>query len=261
MLLFEQILGGMIVFNSKDMASTIQNFTAGYDAFIAKGIPAALGIQQNVLNTPMGKCFTVGFMWSSGDLDEGRKNLDQIASLGQVLFNGVKETTVPEWLETIAKFVPQHAYGRDCTISLRKLTEEVTTIIGREIAQMPEDRATLLSIHQMRGPSEAAQTNSVFGSRTAHYCIEFIATASEQEKTQAGWDWAVRFRGALRETDQQNILTSTYISLTPPEEANSAVIYGDNWDNMVEIKKEYDPKNVFKHALPKFTEVATNGDV
>lgn len=251
----------MIVFNSKDMASTIQNFTAGYDNFMAKRIPAALGIQQNVLNTPMGKCFAVGFMWSSGDLDEGRKNLDQIASFGQVLFNGVKETTVPEWMDTIAKFVPQFAYGRDCCISVRKLTEEVTNIISREIPEMPEDPATLLAIHQMRGPSEAAQANSVFGARTAHYCIEFIATASEQERTQAGWDWAVRFRGALRETDRQNILTSTYISLTPPEEANSAAIYGDNWENMVEIKKEYDPKNVFKHALPKFTVAAINGEV
>lgn len=251
----------MVVFNSKDMTSTIQNFTASYDAFMEKGIPAALGIQQNVLNTPMGKCFTIGFVWSSPDLDEGRKNLNQIASFGHVLFNGVKETTIPEWMETIATFAPKVAYGRNCTISLRKLTEEVNTIIGREIAEMPEDRSTLLSIHQLRGPSEAARANSVFGARTAHYCIEFIATASEQEKTQTVWDWAVRFRAALRETHGQNILRSTYISLTPPTEASSAAIYGGNWEKLVEIKKEYDPTNVFKHALPKFTEVTTNGHV
>ena len=256
----EQILGGLIIFNSKDITSTIQQFTAGYDSFIAKGIPGALGIQQNVLNTPMGKCFAIGFMWSSSDLDEGRKNLDRIASFGHVLFNGVKETTIPEWMDNIATFAPQVAYGQNCTISLRKLTEEVNIIIGRETAAMPEDRSTLLSIHQLRGPSEAAQTNSVFGARTAHYCIEFIATASVPEKTQAVWDWAVRFRDAIGKTDGQNILTSTYISLTPPAEASSAAIYGDNWEKLVDIKKEYDPKNVFKHALPKFTEVTTHGD-
>lgn len=259
----QQILAGLIIFNSKDMTSTVQNFAASYDDFIEKGIPAALGIQQNVLNTPMGKCFAVGFMWSSPNLDEGRKNLDQIASFGQVLFNGVKETTIPEWMDDIATFAPKVAYGRNCTISLRKLTPEVTSIIGREVIAMPEDRSTLLSIHQLRGPSEAPQANnSVFGARTAHYCMEFIATASEPDKTQAPWDWAVRFRGALRETNAENILKSTYISLTPPAEASSAAIYGENWDTLVDIKREYDPRNVFKHALPKFAEVGVaNGHV
>lgn len=251
----------MIVFHSKDMTSTIQTFTAGYDALAKEGLPAGLGIQQNVLNTPMGKCFAVGFMWSSPNLDAGRKILDQIASFGTVLFNGVKETTIPEWMETIATFVPKVAYGRNCTISLRKLTDEVNTIIGREIAGMPEDRATLLSIHQMRGPSEGAQPNSVFGAREAHYCVEFIATVTEAARTEEVWDWAVGFRDALRKTDGQNILTSTYISLTPPAEVSSAAIYGENWEKMVEIKREFDPKNVFKYALPKFTEVVTNGHV
>jgi hypothetical protein len=251
----------MIAFQSTEMTSTIQNFTDGYEALANKGLPAALGIQRNVLNTPMGKCFAIGFMWSSPDLDEGRKNLDQIASLGPVLFNGVKETTIPEWMQTIAKFAPKEAYGRNCTISLRHLTQEVNTIIGRETARMPEDPSTLFSIHQLRGPSEAVNPNSVFGARIAHYCVEFIATASALERTQAVWDWAVGFRDAIRkETDGGNILNSTYISLTPPAEASSRAIYGDdNWEKMVEIKMEYDPKNVFRHALPQF-EVEINGD-
>jgi hypothetical protein len=244
----------MIVFQSTEMTSAIQNFTEGYEALAKKGLPAALGLQRSVLNTPMGKCFTISFMWSSPDLDEGRKNLDQITSLGQVLFNDVKETTIPEWMQTIAQFLPKEVYGRDCTISLRNLTQEVNAIIGRKTASMPEDPATLFTVHQLRGPSEAVNPNSVFEARIAHYCLEFIATASEPERTQAVWDWAVGFRDAIRkETDEANILTSTYISLTPPAEASSRAMYGDdNWEKMVKIKMEYDPKNVFRHALPQF---------
>lgn len=252
----------MIIYQSTDISSTVQKFNAGYNALAKQGFPPALGIQQNVLTTPMGKCFAVGFMWSSSDLDEGHKILDQVASFGTVLFKAVKETTVPEWMDTIATFVPKNAYGRNCTISIRQLTDEVIDIIGRETAAMPEDPATLLSIHQLRGPSETALLDSVFGAREAHYCIEFIATALDPKRTAEVWEWAVRFRAAIRETDQKNILTSTYISLTPPTEANPAAIYGENWEKLVEIKKDYDPKNVFKHALPKFSEVAaTNGHV
>ena len=260
-MLSKQILGGMLLFQSNDMSSTIQNFTAGYNAFAKKGLPAALGIQQHILNTPMGKCFAVSFLWSSSDLDEGRKNLDQIASFGTVLFNGVKETTVPEWMDDNATFLPKVVHGRSCTISLRKLTDEIISIIGREVAGMPEDPATFFSIHHLRGPSETARLKSVFGVREAHYCFEFIATAVDATRTEEVWDWAVGFRAALRKSDRQNILTSTYISLDPPAEANSAAIYGDNWEKLVEIKKEYDPKNVFKHALPKFPDLTATGEV
>jgi len=243
----------MLLFNSKEMTSTIGKFATGYASLLESGVSGALGIQQNILNTPMGKCFAVGFMWSSSDLTEGHRLLDEIASLGQVLHNSVVETTIPEWLNGIAKFAPKAAYGRNCTISLRRLTDEVNSVIGEHVAKMPEDRSTLLSILQLRGPSEAASAESVFGAREAHYCLEFIATSSEPARTQEVWEWAVGFRDALRKTDEQNILASTYISLTPPAEANSSGIYGDNWEALVKVKRQYDPQNVFRHALPQFS--------
>jgi hypothetical protein len=244
----------MVLFNSKDMATTIRHFTAGYNSLTKQGLHPALGIQCNVLNTPMGTFFAIGYMWSSPDLDAGRKYLDQICSFGQALHVGVQEMTIPEWMDQIATFAPKVAYGRNCTISVRELTEEVSEVISREVAKMPNDRSTLLSIHQLAGPSEAADEKSVFGARTAHYCLEFIATASEQERVKEVWEWAVTFRDALRKTDKKNILTSTYISLTPPTEASATAIYGENWEKLMEIKRQCDPKNVFKHALPKFPE-------
>jgi Berberine and berberine like len=250
----------VIVFNSSELTSTIQTFTAGYEALAKKGLPAGLGIQQNIFNTLMGRCFAVGFLWSSPDLDTGRQYLDQIASFGQVVHNSVTETTIPVWMDDITKFAPKESYGSTCTINLRKLTEEVNIVIGQEIAKMPDDPSTLLVIHQLRGPSEAANADSVFGARAAHYCLEFVATSSDQERTKVAWDWAVGFRDAIRKTNAQNILTATYISLTPPTEASSPAIYGENWDKLVEIKKQYDPKNVFKHALPKFPEMATENN-
>jgi hypothetical protein len=244
----------MVLFNSKDMATTIRNFAAGYNSLAKKGFHPALGIQRNVLNTPIGKCFAIGYMWSSSDLDAGRKYLDQICSFGQTIHVGVQEMTIPEWMDQIATFAPKVAYGRNCTTSVRELTEEVNEVISREVAKMPNDRSTLLSIHQLAGPSEAADEKSVFGARTTHYCLEFIATASEQERVKEAWEWAVAFRDAVKKTDEKNILTSTYISLTPPMEASAPAIYGENWEKLMGIKRQYDPKNVFKHALPKFPE-------
>jgi len=242
----------MVIFDSKDMAATIRNFMASYDSLATQGLHPALGIQRHVLNTPLGKCFAIGYLWSSPDLDTGRKYLDQICSFGQTLHMGVQEMTIPEWMDQTATFAPKLAYGRNCTISIRQLTEEVAEVISREVAKMPNDRSTLFLIHQLVGPSEIKDERSVFGARMAHYCLEFIATASRQERVKEVWEWAVTFRDAVRNTDERNILTSTYISMTPPTESCSIAIYGENWERLLEIKRQYDPMNIFKHALPQF---------
>ena len=243
----------MLLFDSRDLASTIRTFMAGYAELLEKGLSGALGIQQNVLNTPMGTCFGVGFMWSSPNLEEGYQALDKIIALGHVLHKSVTQTTIPEWMDGFARFTPKVAYGRNCTINLRKLSEEVSSVIGEHVVKMPKDPSTLLSILQLRGPSEAQNTGSVFTAREAHYCLEFIATSSDPEHTKTAWEWAVAFREALRKTDGRNILDSTYISLTPPGEANLSAIYGENSQKLAKIKKKYDKDNVFRYALPQFS--------
>ena len=211
-----QIFAGMLVFDSTDMASIVKNFAAGCKEMTKRGLPAALGLQPSIVNTPMGKCYAVGFMWSSDDLDQGRKYLDEISSLGHVVHGGVGVTTIPEWLKANEAFIPKSAYGGVCTINLRELTDEVNDVVGREVAKMPDDPATLTSIHQLRGASSDVNNDSVYGARTPHYLFEFCATSSDPERAKAAWDWAVGFRDALRNTDPNNILTSTYICLTPP---------------------------------------------
>jgi len=64
--------------------------------------------------------------------------------------------------------------------------------------------------------------------------------------------WAKHYGNSLASSDPQNVLSATYITLTPPAEASLKVIYQENRDKLVEIEKKYDPNIVFTHALPKF---------
>lgn len=149
-------------------------------------------------------------------------------------------------------FVPKSAYGCNLSVNVRELTNEVNQVIGEQILKMPNDPATLLTIQELRGPSTSPRDDSVFGTRTPHYIVEFIATSSDAIRAPEAWKWANDFREALKGTDLQNVLPSTYISLTPPAEASLEMIYQEYRDKVVEMKERYDPKNVFKHALPNF---------
>jgi hypothetical protein len=247
------VLGGIIVFASTDIEATIGMFTTGYEAMMKDGIDSALGIQQSIVNTPDGRVFAVGFLWSSDDLPTGKQYLEKIIALGEVVRDTVRPRSVTDWMAESSSLVPQSAYGTIRTLSLRSITEDVINAISCNLARMPQDPATLISIHQSRDrPSlSTGALPSVFGAREPHYMVELIATAGTPETASAAHDWALMCRDALRETNASNILNSTYISLTPPAEADARKIFGLNWNRLMLLKAYYDPDNVFSNALPQ----------
>ena len=124
--------------------------------------------------------------------------------------------------------------------------------MAQEIPKMPDDPATIFSTHQLRRPSAKTNDESVFGARTPHYLFDLVSISSDAGRARISWDWAKNFRDALQSSDPQNVLPTTYICLTHPAEASLEMIYQENRDKLVEIKKRYDPDNVFRHALPQF---------
>lgn len=238
------------MFESKNLGSAVQNFELKYRELAQHDPPSNLSIQQNVVNTPMGTSFLVEFLWSSPDFEEGRRWLDRISSLGIVLFNGVKETTLPGLLKESEATVPKSGHGRILSVNIKEFTDDILQVIASEVPGMPGNPSTLFSILEFGGAAAKPNAESIFGARTPHYLLEFIATSNTADGTSEAWDWANQFRDAIESTNRDYILPTTYICLTPPEEATLDKTYYENRDTLVRIKNQYDPCNVFKHALP-----------
>ncbi len=217
-----------------------------------QGLPDALNAQRVIVNTPKGKCFTIGFLWSSPDHHEGRRYVEKIATLGTPLHSGVREKTIPEWLIESDAFVPKTAYGSNCSVNVREITDEVVQIMGRELLKMPNDPATVFHTHQVRGPSGEKNNDSCFSARSPHYLMYIVAISNDANRARISWEWAKHFREALQSSDPQNVLPTNFICSTSPAEASLEMIYQEHRDKMVETKERYDPRNVFKHALPRF---------
>lgn len=252
----------MIMYESSNLTKTIFRFYTGYqDLNDAGKLPSPLGIQSSVVNIPgMGKCFIVGILWSSSDMDQGQRVIDQLKALGTPVHIDINEKTIPEWQAATDALVPHTTYGRDATVSLHKFTSDVLEVVGKHVAQMPDDPATLFTMHELRAKSyscsESLSSLSVFPNRTPHVVLELIASSSTREGTKAKWEWASAFRRELLDVAKKEgvWLERTYVSLTPAEECNFAVLYGEKWEVLKELKKKYDPKNVFDKAVVKFSE-------
>jgi len=131
------------------------------------------------------------------------------------------------------------------------MSEEATTVIARNLERMPATVGAALSIHELRAQSASPQPNSVFTAREPHFVLELIGAVAKLEDAKDAVDWITTFWEEMKKIDPENILESTYISLTPPEHLDLSKIYGSNLETIKDLKREYDPENVFNFAIPR----------
>jgi len=242
----------LIIYDSTDIATTIQNFNSGYQKLSIEGLPPALCALQMVLNSPYGKIFACTFIWGSDDHETGQTYLAKIAALGQVVNNTVAPNTITGYLQQLKAMVPPNAYGSIETISIRKLNAEALAVIARNIEKMPQVDGANFFMHELRGPSAAPNPESIFGSREPHMVLELIKTVAEQRDLKRAEDWVGTFIEELRKMDPRNILPSTYISITKPGSNSFKNIFGpSNYEDLLEMKRKYDPEGTFDLAQPE----------
>jgi hypothetical protein len=165
----------VVILDSQDVNDAFQHYNKGYNELLANGVPRELSTQQLVVNTPNGRAFLLGFLWSSDDHEEGRAYLAEIEALGSAVLNTVESKTIAEYSEGNSQMVPPNAYGTLKSLNIRKMTPEAVAVMGRNVEKMPSALGVALSIHELRGPSTAPSDQSVLGSREPHFVLELVS--------------------------------------------------------------------------------------
>ncbi|OJZ80650.1 hypothetical protein ASPFODRAFT_212404 [Aspergillus luchuensis CBS 106.47] len=254
-----KLLAGAIIFDSSDIAQTIITFNAAYEDLLnTEGLPPPVTLQQAALNSPHGRVFAVLFTWSHPDLGEGQRWVEKISSLAPLLMSTVAPTTIPDWFAGNGALVPESVYGSLQTHNIRRINPVVAEVIGRNVASMPSDPGTMLSIHQLRGQSAGEDASklehSVFATREPHYMLEILGCGTDEQNAGTSEEWAVKTAKEVAQVDEGNVVSTAYVSLMrlasmKPDEAVKKA-FGTNAEVVRELKERFDPENVFALALP-----------
>jgi hypothetical protein len=169
----------------------------------------------------------------------------------------VAPTTIPEWFVTNGATVAPNLAGSGFSLNVRRISPNMAGVIGRKIAHMPSDPGTMLSIHQLRGPSAGPQRHSsVFATREPHYMLELLGFATSGGDQEVSRQWAHQTAEEIQQADPDNKLPTAYIS-----EYNSAIqakspfealekTYGNNVAVLKDLKEKFDPECVFALTVP-----------
>ncbi|KAL2823868.1 hypothetical protein BDW59DRAFT_162837 [Aspergillus cavernicola] len=209
----DQILAGVVMYNSEDLTMVIRQYYEGYRALTAEGLPAPFQVHQAVLNMPT-PTFGVLFV------------------LAPVMAQTVQLSTPAAWLEEADKLVAKTTQGRMWTITMRQITDEVVQVIAQYTKNMPADPHKLFDMHELRGGSPSARPNqdSVFSTHEPHFVFEI-------------------FCEALEKTSADNIVPTSYLPFLTAEEVDHDQVFGDNLEILRGLKGKLDPKNVFRAAI------------
>ncbi|KAF5708521.1 6-hydroxy-D-nicotine oxidase [Fusarium mundagurra] len=246
-----KILSSMIIYDSSDLTATLTSYNQHYQKLLESGqLPVHLQLQPIIGQMPgQSVSLMVIATWHGEDKDEGRSWIKNIAGAATCVMENTQEITLAEMLENNEKLVTWPSYGRVYTLNCKTLSEKAIEILGKHCVNAPGG-SLIFSYHTLLSAQEPEQ-KSVFGTRARHHMFEIYAILTDKTIAEERVQWAARVKAELQAEDAGNILEGSYISLGSHEDADVKKIYGKHYETLAALKREYDPKNVFKHSIPR----------
>ena len=189
------------------------------------------------------------FVWASTDIEEGQKWLGRISAWNPVAMNTVTAQDMTAFNAVTETMVPKHAYGTIFGLLLYELTPGILDVMAEHAPLQPNNPEASLGVHEVRAKASKPSVDTVLANRCPHFMIEVIPIAATVDQYEENLAWAQKFYEALKNTDPSNFLPATYPPLTRTADIDLKLYYGNRYDDLKRIKRQYDPANVFKHTV------------
>jgi len=237
------VVGGMMMLPATP--EVISRFIAEADA-----APAELSTIANVMTAPPapmvpaeihGQIVLMALICYAGDPETGEKVLAPFRALATPIVDMVEPIQYAQLYPPEDESYHPTASGRTMFIDSvdENVAETILEHLSRSDATMRAAQLRVLGGATARVPADA----TAFAHRSSKIMVNVAAFWNGVEDRPEKERWVDEFAGALRQQDQ-----GAYVNFLLGEgEAGKRRAYpGATWDRLVEIKKRYDPTNVFR---------------
>lgn len=183
----------------------------------------------------------------AGDADEGEALLRPLLELGEMVtdFSGqMAYRDLQQLFDTVIPFGQHRCYWKSHFLS--GLGDDVIDLILERNA-IPPSPNTLSSIWNFGGATAAvAASATAFGDRSMPYMVSIDSIWNTPDEDAANMAWTRDFWDRLTPHSAHGRL---YLNFAGLGEGNDDLVrrsFGDNFDKLAEIKRTYDPMNVFR---------------
>jgi FAD/FMN-containing dehydrogenase len=236
------IVGGMLLLPAT--ADTIAGFIAA-----AEAAPAELSTIANVMPAPPmpflpeelhGKLSIMALICYAGEAEAGQRAIAPLRALATPMADMVRPMSYPEIYPPEPDDYHPIASARTMFLDRvdRDVAETILAHIGASSAQMAVAQLRVLGGAMARVPADA----TAYAHRTSRILVNVAAVYGSADEKPTQEAWVTRFAAALRQGDD-----AAYVNFVGDEgEARVHAAYPDpTWARLAEIKRRYDPTNLF----------------
>ena len=239
----ESVTAGLLLFGLEQAEAVLH----GYQELIAEA-PDELTVMSGFLSGPDGKPLLFLFPTWSGEPIQGEREIARCERLGSPVMTQVAPMA---YEDALGMFDAQVVNGRHHTIRTRWLSALTDDIIATlvEAAGTVTSPSSVIALHHFHGAAARVHpAASAFALRRKHLLVEIIAAWEPGDAWESARDesWADRLCDVLGSA----ALPGGYPNLLGPSDHDRlALAYGANADRLRELKRRYDPGDVFASAI------------
>jgi FAD/FMN-containing dehydrogenase len=239
------IVGGMLILPAT--ADTIYGFMAEGEA-----APEELSAIANVMPAPPmpflppeqhGRLVIFALLAYAGDVDSGTRAVAPFRALAEPVADMVRPMRYPELFEGPGDEGEFHPVASARTMYVdgidRAAAQTIVDQLQASKAMMAVTQLRVLGGAAARVPVEA----TAYAHRQSRIMVNVAALFGTPEQAREHEPWVVGLADALRQDD-----TGVYVNFLGDEgeERIRAAYPGPTWDRLVEVKRRYDPTNLFR---------------
>jgi FAD/FMN-containing dehydrogenase len=190
-----------------------------------------------------GKEVVVLAMCYCGDLEAGEKAMAGLRAIGNPIADVVSPHPFVGWQQAFDPLLAPGARNYWKSHDFMELSDQAIGILTESIRQLPGPECEIFIAHVGGAAGRVAPEETAFPQRNSHFVMNVHGRWRDAAMDQACIDWARH----LFEAAKPHAAGTAYVNFMPEDEMDRVeAAYGANYGRLVEIKRQYDPLNLFR---------------
>jgi FAD/FMN-containing dehydrogenase len=242
----DQVFAGPIFYNLEDAASLLSMF----DEFIQNAPEQFGGFPGFQIAPPLpfipedrhGDTLALAVVHWAGPLEQAQKALQPFWDVAPIVANGTGPLPYPALNSAFDALYPKgiRAYWKGAFV--KELPDEAIAVHVEHGSKVPEVSATM-HLYPINGACHrVGPTDTAFAYRDARYGMVFLASWTDPSKDAERIQWVRDYYQALTPYTEPG----GYINFMQDDDYDKIQVnYRENYDRLVQVKRAYDPGNLF----------------
>ncbi|CAN7418477.1 FAD-binding oxidoreductase [Pararhizobium sp. LjRoot255] len=190
-----------------------------------------------------GKEILVLAMCWCGDLEAGETATQRLRSIGKPIADVVGPNPFAGWQQAFDPLLTPGARNYWKSHDFIALSDPAIEVLLDAIGKLPGPECEVFLAHLGGAAGRVAASATAFPQRNSHFVMNVHARWREAGMDQACMGWARQ----LFEAAKPYSAGTAYINFMPEDEPDRVeAAYGGNYRRLAEIKRQYDPQNLFR---------------